>query len=171
MALSLRVTAAALALLLLGCGGSIMRPLFVADRLDITLTLSSDAGDASRPITAHVRVTNVGRGPVHYAEDCVNPALELAIRPPDRRNVIHPCGECPNPVCPGCAGLLKTLGSGESIERDVVYGGTLLHCDGPYVGPPGRYSVEAGLSATTQDGRVLSVSRTASFSWSVPVAR
>ena len=167
----LRIAAPVLGLLLLGCDRVPTRPDISSIPVRFTLTLSSAAGDRDHPVGIHARVTNVGFRPISYSVGCTSPGIRLSVRAPDRGNVVDPCTECPIAVCPACADLLLSLMPGQSIESSAVFTGTLQHCDGPYAGPAGEYTVEATFWSRAADGRdSLSITRAETFSWSAPVA-
>jgi hypothetical protein len=142
--------------------------------LEMSITLSSEHGDPSHPITVRTRVVNTGRPTVYYGESCSTPALFVAVHAPDRANIIDPCVECPGTPCPlypPCLGRTVALRSGESVERTFAFDGTLLSCAGLYRGQAGVYAVEATLPARLEDGRDVTASRATSFEWSTLAPR
>jgi hypothetical protein len=143
----------------------------VRDEILLTLTLSAAAGDPARPITARAVFTNIGQEAVHFTVPCAGPGFGPVVRAPDRRNVVDACEECPFLACPTCAPGIVALQPGQSTERSYQYAGTLYTCDGPYEGPAGAYTVEAGMHYTRADGRVDSVSASATFLWSTTAPR
>src|SRR5262249_49182109 len=144
-----RFTLAAITLLIAGCSGSFpSRPVpDLVPALTMDLTLSSNSGDPTHPITMTARVTNVGRRSGTHFVDCIVTSPAIAIHSPDHDNINQPCGECPNAVCPACAGAMFALEPGQSVETTRTFTGQLLHCDGPYQGPSGVYDVNASMEA------------------------
>ena len=163
----LRITAVVLGLLLLGCDRVPTRPEGSTLPVRFTLTTSSRTGDPAHPVSLRARVTNVGGGPIIYTEGCSGPGIPLIVRAPDRGNIVDACVECRNYQCPGCADRIVTLGPGQSVEAEGVFDGTLYHCDGPYAGPGGMYTVEATFRPLAPDGDgSVSITRSQTFSWS-----
>jgi hypothetical protein len=157
-------------LVLAGCAGQPTRP--VREPLLLTLTLSASSGDEAHPVTARVSLTNIGDQPIAITVPCTGPGFGPAIRDPDRANILDACTECPGPVpCPLCIGIELVLQPGETADRSVVYSGTLDNCEGPYQGPAGTYTVEAGTPYRRADGRVDSVASSTTFTWSTTAAR
>jgi hypothetical protein len=166
-----RASSLIVVLLIASCSTLPTRPSRFGGGLELTVSLSSDSGDPSHPITIHARVINTGRMTVYYPSGCTQYGLVVAVHAPDRANILTPCGECPLVVCPGCPEGVAPLRRGESLESVVTYSGTLLSCDGPYQGQAGRYAVEVRLPAILENRRDVSVSRDASFLWSTPSTR
>lgn len=157
-------------LVLAGCAGQPTRP--QRDPLLMTLTLSAASGDPANPITARVSLTNIGQETIRITVPCVGPGPGPAVHAPDRANIHDACSECPPPVpCPLCIGQDLVLEPRDVAQYSVVYSGTLNDCSGPYEGPSGVYSVEAGTNYMLADGRVGSVSTSATFTWSTTAAR
>ena len=155
-----------LVLLLSGCDRAPTRPVLSTLPVRFTLTRSSESGDPAHPVSLHARVTNIGIRPIVYSTGCSGPAIRIAVWAPDRGNIVDPCIECPNVACPACADLILTLRPGESIENAVVFAGTLYHCDGPYAGPGGAYTVEAVFRAIDGGGSgQAEVVRAGEFTW------
>jgi hypothetical protein len=166
----LTLVAAVLLPLIAGCGDQPTAP--VGEPVLITLSLSARSGDPAHPITATVRLKNVGWESVTVLASCSGPGFGPAIHAPDRANILDVCAECaPSVPCPLMSCAPRILRPRESIQRTVEFGGTLASCEGPYDGPSGIYTVEGGTVYTFASGAAGSVSTSATFTWSTTPPR
>lgn len=159
-----------ISLVLAGCASQPSRPR--RDPILMTLTLSATSGDPSHPINATVRLTNLGEEAATLLASCSRAGFGPGVHAPDRANILDACEECAPPVpCPVMLCAPIQLRPGQTIERSVEYSGTLYDCAGPYDGPAGTYSVEAGTALSFGSGTVDTVSAVATFAWSTTAPR
>jgi len=162
------VVAVALAVLQAGCAEKTTRPAITA--VTLSLATSPAVGNPSKPISADVRIRNVGNTRVWYTDGCGCDAISLRVLGPDGLEVLLRDPKASLPLCP--CGFIP-LESRQSLGgRFDFFTGTLYVADHPtwptptYAAPPGTYTLIARFSyATSVPGEFLPLERRTTFTW------